>query len=1112
MSMGTHSPKKRFWNPLSGIALLMFSSFFWSTTLFANSGLERAEAACRKKLAEARANTSSPPDGALRNLRSAFAAQIRGLYAPSGWSFLEQSGRIDRAFQQLLETYSATRAQYLDRLEVRMDANFKRLHENRQKFDRRATGLLCSELDRYEFVEKNAFSVVRYQIFEDIDQTIPFSIGFKDFELVQDQIRNQVERGCDTRDLKWISICFLTPDHQSARSVQDFKSSQVACLVPRYLATLKNSGKTYGQFRWIPEIHRGMKNITANRGACVIGSRVKKSINYRGSIVAFENHSQEQIRAPNLSLANAVVAGSISGGVVDAVTGFPISGATVKLETSVKVYRNVLESTNSEGKYRVTGLPMSVEKRAKIRAEKTRFHSSVIELNRMSVGRDMSGYDHSLSPILVTVMGTAYNEKTNLPIVSEPIEITLGLSLPDGSLFSRKFTTKTDSHGKYSIENVPNTWNQFAVAFKSRAYVDQAPKFVQLWRSSFEGSSVQNIVNIDFKLSPRVTSLSGVVRSARSGSVLSGMQVEISDQFGEIKRMITDSSGRYSWIDRSIPSGHLGKKYRVRVFDTHAVDPGSDTASIYFPFEQEWAAIDDVTLIGRAEKDVSPLDGAGNAIIPYIDHRNRDVFLNSRYARVSGRVIDGQNGEGISNAEVSMRFRGKDRTVLTTSGHFYFEDVPPGKYQVEVKKDQFSSYKTIIQVLEKDVQKDLILLREKYSDRRIVTVLTWDKSPRDLDSHLFGKRLLLNYKTISSREVSRSLHAQLDRDDVSSYGPETTIIETDSSGRAFMDYKFMVYNYSGEMSLTADGVQARVNVFRDGDHIGEFYSTDAKNREHGSQLWYVFAISGDRIEKRNEFQLSEYYELIKEELEKIATYEKTRSKIAATIERIDFVASQLKNAREALAVVEQQIYHSTGDERSFSAESRTVLNLKDLPIAEIHRAQIEIRVLEELRSSALELQIENIDNRMERDRSALSGLQKEKLTQEANAKKTNRERLDKKIYALEFEIKTLESARLSLATEPRFIDRQMEQLGLKLIQLEKGLDEARAQLPKCLGTLAEAKQAIEEDDRMNGGGEISRKKDRFQQRLFIEEEKIQKSQQRIKNIEKVIVEKLEQFH
>ncbi|MDO9325355.1 MAG: PKD domain-containing protein [Methanoregula sp.] len=85
-------------------------------------------------------------------------------------------------------------------------------------------------------------------------------------------------------------------------------------------------------------------------------------------------------------------------------------------------------------------------------------------------------------------------------------------------------------------------------------------------------------------------------------------------------------------------------------------------------------------------------------------------------------------------------------------------------------------------------------------------VLTWDENPRDLDSHLVTPMIEGHTDHIyywNKGSLTSWPYAQLDRDDVTSYGPETITINRTFSGT----YNYYVYHYAGTGSLSTSNAQ-----------------------------------------------------------------------------------------------------------------------------------------------------------------------------------------------------------------------------------------------------------------------------------------------------------------
>lgn len=126
-------------------------------------------------------------------------------------------------------------------------------------------------------------------------------------------------------------------------------------------------------------------------------------------------------------------------------------------------------------------------------------------------------------------------------------------------------------------------------------------------------------------------------------------------------------------------------------------------------------------------------------------------------------------------------------------------------------------------------------------------VLTWNQTPRDLDSHLLGKdsenndfHLYFSNQTIS--DVNGDIIATLDIDNTTGYGPETTTIF-----KALDDvtYYFYVHNYSGDAEIAGSG--ANVKIYRESDTssvlLGNYNAPS-----HGSGCyWNLFQIINGKL-------------------------------------------------------------------------------------------------------------------------------------------------------------------------------------------------------------------------------------------------------------------------
>lgn len=112
-------------------------------------------------------------------------------------------------------------------------------------------------------------------------------------------------------------------------------------------------------------------------------------------------------------------------------------------------------------------------------------------------------------------------------------------------------------------------------------------------------------------------------------------------------------------------------------------------------------------------------------------------------------------------------------------------------------------------------------------------VLNWGKNPLDLDSHLSYKNQHIYW------DNKQGLAANLDVDDVDSYGPETVTIDKKLDGQY---YVYSVHDYSNRERPNTNSLsnsQAKVMVYAGESLIRSYYVPTTKT----GNLWTVFRIS-----------------------------------------------------------------------------------------------------------------------------------------------------------------------------------------------------------------------------------------------------------------------------
>ena len=226
-----------------------------------------------------------------------------------------------------------------------------------------------------------------------------------------------------------------------------------------------------------------------------------------------------------------------------------------------------------------------------------------------------------------------------------------------------------------------------------------------------------------------------------------------------------------------------------------------------------------------------------------------------------GRTVNAITGERVQNVTIKVRRNWNNKTgaVLKTlssdSNGVYTLSYNAGNYTLECSKNGFvTAYKNIV-VSTNDTTEQNISISPALQDGDYRVVLTWGEDPHDLDSHLFGSNAdgstyHVYYSDKNGYNADNELVANLDVDDTSSYGPETTTFTTDATGT----YEFYVDWYSGSGTWATSG--GKVEVYSGNRLIGT-YNVPSVNDQSGS--WKVFTITKGIYSSYNIIQEHDIY-------------------------------------------------------------------------------------------------------------------------------------------------------------------------------------------------------------------------------------------------------------
>lgn len=244
-------------------------------------------------------------------------------------------------------------------------------------------------------------------------------------------------------------------------------------------------------------------------------------------------------------------------------------------------------------------------------------------------------------------------------------------------------------------------------------------------------------------------------------------------------------------------------------------------------------------------------EGAYNTIIP-VDAIARAAGGNQGGGvQTHGNIIDAQTGDPVGDITIRFYEEGNAsgeplaETVTGENGN-YEVNLPPDIYTVEVSGDGYITNTYDIQIGEYDssAEEDFVVTKELAAGE-IRIVLEWGAIPNDLDSHLTGETdsgtsCHVFFENLSCSDGSGAV-ADLDLDDVTSYGPETTTIHN-----AAGVYRFDVHNYQPS-SGSLDQSNAVVTVYLPGEAPEKF--SIGSDGEVDGVWWHVCTIDHGRLEK-----------------------------------------------------------------------------------------------------------------------------------------------------------------------------------------------------------------------------------------------------------------------
>ncbi|MDR1690061.1 MAG: carboxypeptidase regulatory-like domain-containing protein, partial [Clostridiales bacterium] len=223
----------------------------------------------------------------------------------------------------------------------------------------------------------------------------------------------------------------------------------------------------------------------------------------------------------------------------------------------------------------------------------------------------------------------------------------------------------------------------------------------------------------------------------------------------------------------------------------------------------------------------------------------------------SGRITDSVTTTGVSGLTLQYR-EGIDNFSSTpfvstgttgANGAYQLANIAAGHYTVEIvdnrpnvsgQNQYITTYFNIKVLGGTSVTGQDAVVSNTLNSGQLRIVLRWGENPRDLDSHLTGPGnsggSFHVYYVSRNYYDGTALIANLDLDDTTSFGPETTTLYVPTDGT----YTFYVYNYSGGLDISASNATVTVYVGNNNTPSNVFSVPKTNTGRYWTVFRYVF--------------------------------------------------------------------------------------------------------------------------------------------------------------------------------------------------------------------------------------------------------------------------------
>ena len=258
------------------------------------------------------------------------------------------------------------------------------------------------------------------------------------------------------------------------------------------------------------------------------------------------------------------------------------------------------------------------------------------------------------------------------------------------------------------------------------------------------------------------------------------------------------------------------KNLEDRTIPENSVSIPAEQSSNNFPIEQPDSDYHEQKKIPKYFDSV----GYDRFVMRFIDSQEKDTPV------PGAKVIFEKNGQKIRSITDSNGF------VEIRSFPFTEEDDKLGRIKYTVQANGYD----ILEDKSPCFQREIGLSKTIKKQGTYRIVLSWGKRPLDIDSHLWFKDNHVYYH--SKKGTRPNMFSDLDRDDIDSFGPETTTIR-----KVFRNenYLFAVHDYTNRKSnsskrLSFSDARVVVYAYNSNRPIKKFYIP----KNVSGTIWYVF--------------------------------------------------------------------------------------------------------------------------------------------------------------------------------------------------------------------------------------------------------------------------------